>query len=197
MGGRLIRRRQSARILLASAAAVSLVVAAGCGSAPATGVSTSLAPGATATAAPEPAGPTPSTSAKLICSEEVQKDLAYTLGEQPIAPVDPTWSNHVYACQYRYSSGVIALSVKELSSQAETTAYYQGLASRLGDDGSLANLGQGAFVTRDGSVVVRKDWRVLLVDISGLPREFGIPQTSAADVAVTVADVVIACWTGD
>ena len=33
----------------------------------------------------------------------------------------------------------------------------------------LANLGQGAYQTTDGSVVVRKDWKVLLVNVAKLP----------------------------
>ena len=49
----------------------------------------------------------------------------------------------------------------------------------------------------DGSVVVRKDWKVLLVDDSALPTQFGVPPTSASDIAVTVADVILGCWAGD
>lgn len=40
-------------------------------------------------------------------------------------------------------------------------------------------------------MVVRKDWKVLLVDSAGLPDEFGQPPTSSGDVAVTVADVIL------
>jgi hypothetical protein len=46
-------------------------------------------------------------------------------------------------------------------------------------------------------MVVRKDWKILTVDISGLPAQFGRPPTSRGDVAVTVADVILACWSGD
>jgi hypothetical protein len=46
-------------------------------------------------------------------------------------------------------------------------------------------------------MVVRKDWKVLNVDISGLPAQFGNPATSRGDVAVTVADLILACWSGD
>ena len=60
-----------------------------------------------------------------------------------------------------------------------------------------AGLGQGAFRTSGGDVVVRKDWKVLLVDVSALPSQFGVPSTSATDVAYTVADVVLGCWDGD
>lgn len=175
------------------------LLAAACGGSagPTTGPGNPYATATTVTVSPQPAGPTPSASAKLICSSEVQADLAYTLGEKPVAPVRPTWSNHVYACTYRYAHGEIALSVKELSSWAQTESYFHELALRYGETSTIAELGQGAFATRDGSVVVRKDWRVLYVDVAGLPAQFGSPPTSAADVAVTVADVVIACWTGN
>ena len=61
----------------------------------------------------------------------------------------------------------------------------------------IPNLGQGAFQTDNGSTVVRKDWKILTVDISGLPAQFGKPPTSRGDVAVTVADLILACWAGD
>jgi hypothetical protein len=87
--------------------------------------------------------------------------------------------------------------VKELSSWSETSAYFHSFASSMGDVGSLGNLGQVAFTTSDGSVVVRKDWKVLLVDISPLPPQFGKPPTSRADVAYTIAALILGCWAGD
>ncbi len=67
----------------------------------------------------------------------------------------------------------------------------------MGDPQQLNGLGQGAFRTSRGDVVVRKDWKVLLVDVSGLPSQFGVPPTSATDVAFTVADIILGCWEGD
>ena len=46
-------------------------------------------------------------------------------------------------------------------------------------------------------MVVRKDWKVLLVNVQGLPPQFGVPPTSSGDVAVTVSDVILGCWSGD
>jgi hypothetical protein len=46
-------------------------------------------------------------------------------------------------------------------------------------------------------MVVRKDWKVLLVDTAGLSAQFGQPLTSSGEVAVTVADVILGCWNGD
>ena len=45
-------------------------------------------------------------------------------------------------------------------------------------------------------MVVRKDWKVLDVDISQLPASFGQPPQSASDVAVSVAATLLSCWSG-
>jgi hypothetical protein len=132
----------------------------------------------------------------MVCAAEAQRDIAAPLGVTA-AVTTPTWANHLYTCKYAYPGGSFTLSVKELSSKQETDAYYAALGQQLGDTGTVNGLGQGAFTTRNGSIVARKDWKVLLVDISGLPPQFGVPPTSAADVAATIADVIMACWRGD
>ena len=96
-----------------------------------------------------------------------------------------------------YSNGVMTLSIKELSSWSQTLAYFNMLGRTLGDTGSIGNLGQGAFTTKSGSVVVRKDWKVLLVDVSALPAQFGVPLSPRRDIAITIADVILGCWAGD
>lgn len=149
----------------------------------------------TTTLAPKPAGATPSPIATEVCHEAV-KEIAATLGVTATVST-PTWVDHLYTCDYRYPGGTMVLSVKELSSWAQTDAYYQSLADRLGRTRTLQGLGQGAFQTTDGSMVVRKDWKVLLVNVQGLPPQFGVPPTSSGDVAVTVSDVILGCWSGD
>ncbi|MGH9296403.1 MAG: hypothetical protein ACRDZP_00320 [Acidimicrobiales bacterium] len=146
---------------------------------------------------PEPAGRYPSKSARMICDAELQKGLAYSLGERTTTPPKPTWVHHLYTCRYLYRSGVMTLSVKELSSASQTSSYFEMLQDNLGDAGRITGLGDGAFSTRDGSIVARKDWKILLVDISRLPGRFGRPATTRAEVAVTVADSILACWSGD
>jgi hypothetical protein len=143
-----------------------------------------------------PAGPNPSKSAKMVCAPEARRDLARVLGVSTISTVAPTWVDHLYSCRYVYADGVMVLSVKEVSNRAQTTAYFNLLAHQLGKTSRLNGLGQGAYTTTNGDVVVRKDYKVLLVDISGLPAHFGVPPTSAADIAVTVADVIMGCWSG-
>jgi hypothetical protein len=145
---------------------------------------------------PLPAGRNPSSIALEVCRSDAQGEINEVLGVK--AKVSHrTWVDHKYSCRYGYSNGSLELSVKELSSWSQTFAYFHGLEARLGDAQRLRNLGQGAFRTTGGDVVVRKDWKVLLVDVSGLPPQFGVPPTSATDVGYTVADVILGCWAGD
>ena len=143
-----------------------------------------------------PAGPNPSTSATMVCAKEAQRELANVLGRSPVSVSAPAWVNHLYTCRYVYSDGVFVLSVKEFFNKPQTTAYFTMLGTDMGRTGSLSGLGQGAFTTTNGDAVVRKDYKVLLVDISGLPAHFGVPPTSRSDIAVTIADVIMGCWTG-
>ena len=169
---------------------VAAAVLAGCSSAPRPGT------GTTTTRAPLPAGAEPSAISRMVCSARAQQELATPLGLSASVSA-PTWADDTYSCRYSYSTGYFDLSVKELSSWAETYAYFGGLGARLHDTGTVTGLGQGAFSTADGSIVVRKDWKVLLVDITGLPSQFGMPATSRSDVAYTIADVIMGCWQGD
>ncbi len=148
---------------------------------------------------PQPARATPSVSAKLVCAPDTQNELAAVLGVRTTQPVVPTWAraSHLYSCRYTYHNGVMALSLKELSSKTETDSYFTSLARRLGQTQRPRALGQGIFFpTKNGSAVVRKDYKVLLVDISGLPAQFGSPPFSRANIALAVAATILDCWSG-
>ncbi len=109
----------------------------------------------------------------------------------------PTWVHHLYSCRYSYPTGSMVLSVKELSNWAQTKSYFRTLEKLMGTSQSLNGLGQAAIETTDGSIIVRKDWKVLLVNSAGLPAQFGRPPTSSRTVAESVADVILGCWDGD
>jgi hypothetical protein len=148
--------------------------------------------------AAQPARATPSASAKMICAPKTQTELASALGVHTTRPVVPTWANHLYSCRYTYHNAVMVLSVKELSSQAQTNAYFTSLAHRLGQSQRPSLIYRGAFFpTKNRSAVVRKDYKVLLVDITGLPAHFGAPPENRADIAIKVAATIMDCWTGD
>jgi hypothetical protein len=170
---------------------VAVLSMASCGSSrPAT--SPSRAQNATEHA--EPARATPSAAAKMVCAREAQNELAAVIGVRTTQPVVPTWSDHIYSCRYTYHKAVMVLSVKELSSKAETDAYFTSLKHRLGQ---AQDLGESAFTTKNRSLVVRKDYKVLLVDISGLPGRFGDPLSSRGKIAIRVGATIMNCWTGD
>lgn len=151
---------------------------------------------ASGTQTPQPAGAKPSKIATMVCQKKAAAEIGEALGEAAVV-TDQTWVDHLYSCDYRYTAGTMVLSVKELSSWSQTLGYFRMLAKKLGRETTYYDLGQGAFQTRDGSVVVRKDWKILLVDTTGLPKQFGSPPTSASYAAAIVADVILGCWTGD
>ncbi len=116
--------------------------------------------GEAASGAPRPAGRRPSPIATMICKPKARQEIASALGE--FATVShPTWVNHLYSCQYRYPTGSMVLSVKELSSWAQTKSYFGTLAKQMGKTQGINGLGQAAVETTDGSMIVRKDWKVL------------------------------------
>src|SRR5438128_2708779 len=75
------------------------------------------------------------------------------------ARVVPTWSRkrHLYSCAYVYPHGrKIVLTVKELSNEQQTTAYYDAIRKHYGGTQQLFGLGQGAWALENDDIVVRK-----------------------------------------
>jgi len=182
------------RLLVLIPASLALVLASCGGSSKAASPTTTV--GSTVHVA-KVASNVPSVSAKMICETEAVNDIYDSAtGVKTIAALKPTWVNHVYSCAYMYPAGAsMTLSVKEVSDTAETTAYFDSLATKLQKTRTLT-IGQGAFQVKDGSVVVRKDYKVLLVDITKLPANFGVPSASRGDVAINVAETIMSCWSG-
>ena len=175
------------------AAALSLVIGlAACGgSSKPAAQSPSSAPSATAASVKQP-----SVSAKMICADEAKKDIETALGGVKAQPLVPRWSDATYSCAYVFPSGTMALSVKELPNLPATSAYYAALQKKLGvRDGELG-LGTAAFVAKNDDVVSRKDNKVLVIDVGGLPKLFGTPAQQRASVAINVGNVILGCWTG-
>jgi hypothetical protein len=186
------------RLLVPLSISLALVLAA-CGgsSKPSSSPTTPQGPTTTAHVA-KPVSAVPSISAKMICEAEAKNEIYQSAtGVQTTAAFHPTWIDHVYSCDYDYPGGAkMTLSVKEVADVAQTTAYFDSLATKLGKTKEIAGLGQGAFQVRDGSVVVRKDFKILLIDVTKLPAQFGVPVASRGDVAINVAETIMGCWTG-
>jgi hypothetical protein len=185
------------RFLLVSVSLAAVVSLAACGGGSS---KTSSPPTGTQSAQPasvtyKPAGANPSISAKMICEAEAEGDIASALQIKTIRVTKPTWVDHVYSCAYVYSNGPIVLAVKELVNAADTTAYFNSLATKYGKRQTINGLAQGAFIANNDDVVVRKDYKVLLVDVSKVPKNFA-PATTRLDVAQNIAAVIMSCWTG-
>ena len=86
-------------------------------------------------------------------------------------------------------------AVKELSSGTETTNYFESIKRKYGTSDDLNGMGQAAYVLRNSDVVVRKDYKVLLVDVTGIPERL-VPAMRRSDVAVSIGAVIMSCWIG-
>jgi len=145
----------------------------------------------------EKSGPNPSKSAKMVCEKEARDDIAATLGVKETSVTTPTWvrAQHLYSCTYVYPKGRLTLHVKELVDEKGTTAYFNGVKEKFGTIQELEGLGQGAWILKNSNVLVRKDYKVLVVDVHALPPTFGLSMTRS-DVGTNVAEAIMECWTG-
>jgi len=191
-------------LLAGAVLAAAPLTLAGCGSgtapsaAPAspTGAASPAASPGAVTASGRPAGNEPSVSAKMICEAEAQGDITSAIGVSPNRVSTPTWVDHVYSCRYEYTGGAMVLSVKELPDAATTLAYFNAMRDKHPGGGTVPGIGDAAYLAPDGSALVRKDFKVLWVDISGMPAQLGTPAVSRADAAYRTAVAIMGCWTG-
>lgn len=139
------------------------------------------------------AGKFPSNSSKMVCAKEAQNDISSNLGVHPTRVTTPVWKDHVYSCTYVYPNGSYALSVKELSDTKSTDDFYNAYKRRLGVAQNLFGLGQGAFIAKNNDVVVRKDYKILFIDVKNVPSNF-IPAMTPQIVATNIASVIMGCW---
>jgi hypothetical protein len=197
---------RSGPVRLAGLVFVALGVLAGCGTtpastapaAPAGGAAAGSLPPAAATRSPSPAAVPrgPSVSARMICAAEEQEEIAQALGLPLRRRATSVWTAPVYRCTYPFNAGPLVLSVRELADAGDTTADFAAARAAAEGPTDLPGLGEAAFATTDGSVYVRKDFKVLKVDVSKLPMAIGAASLSRADAAFVVAQLIMGCWTG-
>lgn len=132
----------------------------------------------------------------MVCGSDGQTALTAAFNVTGLNVTTPTWVDHLYGCIYQYPSGSFALSVKELPTIAATVDYFTSLKTKSTRAQQLA-LGQDGFTSADGTSVVRKDNKVLVVDVSTLPAQFGTPPQTPNQASQTIAATLLGCWTGD
>ena len=182
------------RVLLVGSLALLLMLAA-CGG------SSSSSSGTTDTTTnghvAKPVSADPSVSAKMVCEPEAVNDIAAITGVPAEKISTPTWIDHVYSCDYVYKNGAkMTLAVKEVANADETTAYFDSLSQKYGKAKDIQGVGDAAFTTKNGNVVVRKDYKILYIDTTKLPKQFGVPADTPANTALNVAATVMSCWVG-
>ena len=139
----------------------------------------------------------PSASALMICAAEVRADLNTVLAIKQTPAGTATFADHLYTCRYTLPMGTLILSVKESPDATSTAAYFKTLRNQLGNPEDLAGLGEAAYGTNDGTVVLRKDNDVLRVDATRMPAVFGSQHAKRNDFAYEIASDILGCWTGD
>jgi hypothetical protein len=159
--------------------------------APAPSATPPTAPPGSTPIVPAP-GNAPSDKARMVCDEdEVRAAVEYYTGETMPAPPAATFANGLYTCPYALPSGTVTLSVMELADMPSTVGYFEALKARLGSVGKVF-LGEDGFATPAGSVVVRKDELVLLVDTTAFA-DRPSPR-SRGEIATNIAVVIMECW---
>jgi hypothetical protein len=184
---------------LAPVLAVAIVLLGACGGSDKPGAESTptTVAGGDAEHIAKPATDEPSLSAQMVCTEEAQEDIYKgATGVKTTKVSTPTWEDHVYACDYVYPEGTMRLETKELSSLEETEAFFDAQAEELGKTEDLTGIGEAGFSTDNGSAVIRKDYKVLTVDVSELPEDFGLPSAPRSDVAINTAFQIFQCWVG-
>lgn len=124
------------------------------------------------------------------------QNIATVLGLDATPPAVSSWKNQVYACTYALPTGPLMLTVKQSTDPAAATDYFKLLRPTLGDTSTLAGLGQEAYGTAAGKVVLVKDNDTLMVDATAQPAFLGAYQAKRADFAYQVASDILGCWTG-
>ena len=141
----------------------------------------------------------PSQSARMVCSNEIRKDVAILLALPALPSTTSTWTNHVYTCTYRLDQGPLVLAVTESETAAAARGHFTNLQKHVRASQpiqGLESLGLPAFEAPNGTVAFVKDDKTLQVDTTRLPPLVGNPHFNRAHLAYTIATDVLGCWNG-
>jgi hypothetical protein len=181
-----------------------LFLLAGCGATPPVTGSPGPSPGPSNVAAVPASGsdaglPTgkPPASAAMICDADIKSKVREALSLAGPPSTEWGWSNGVYTCDYHLPMGQMSLQVKVLAGASQARTSFDADQARTPGALPVAGLGERAYRTKDGTVLVLKDNQILVVDTTRLPQEFGANGQRRADLAYEVASDVLGCWTGD
>jgi len=149
---------------------------------------------AAATAATSADMPTP--AALMVCGDDIRGKVGQVLGLTGPPSTTHTFLDARFTCTYQLPVGPLVLAVQQSPTPSAASRYFAGQRLALHGD-NLPGLGQDAFGTPTGTVVVIKDSQTLTVDATHLPAVFGSQHQHRTDLAYEIASDVLGCWTGD
>lgn len=138
----------------------------------------------------------PVPAAQRFCTARAQHEIARSLGVAPLRVSAPVLRDHHFGCRYEFPDGAIAVGVTGHRDARAARAQLAWIARTRGRRPEPPMLGEDleAFVTTDGSTIVRAERDVLDVDVSSLPPRFGRPPQSPSVIALAVAVTVLGHW---
>jgi hypothetical protein len=136
-------------------------------------------------------------AARMICSDEIRKQVAGALGLDAVPTPQDSWAEHVYTCTYALPVGTLVLSVTVAPSDDAAVSELDAQRAQHGAVHPEQGLGEQAFSAPTGVVVAVKDNMVLVVDATALPDDLGPGRQRRITVARLLAAGVFACWTGE
>ena len=187
--------RPAATAPFAAGLAVLAALLAGCGGQPPPSVpqnAPQVGP-AVVTALPD----VPSPQAEMVCQPEAQQDIQDLIGVVPTAVgPDPVRQPHLDVPLRLRRTARSPSSCEDLPNDITTTRTYEALAGKLGRVEKIDLPDAEAYTTNDGSIVLRRDTKVMLVDVTQLPGTFGNPPSPRGDAARLIMKAVLNCWVG-
>ncbi len=135
-------------------------------------------------------------SARQFCNGRARREVSTSLGVSMLRVPRPHINARSYACTYDFGGGSIGMSVTKFATDADARARLEAIARQRGRRPEPPMLGEEleAFVTTNGSMIVRKDHEVLDVDVAHLPSQFGRPPQAHSVIALAVAVTTIGHW---
>ena len=150
------------------------------------------------TAAPAAAaGAGPTATALMVCGSDISTKITQILRLDRPASTHSTFTAGRFTCTYDLPVGPLVLAVQQSPTKAQADTYFRTLRPTLGLTEDQPGLGEHAYSTPTGTIVVIKDNQTLTVDATALPAVFGTQDQKRTDLAYEVASDVLGCWTGD
>jgi hypothetical protein len=93
----------------------------------------------------------------MICDADITSKVGDALGLAGPPPTEWRWSDGVYTCDYQLPMGRMSLQVRVLADVDQARTAFDADRARTPEARPLAGLGEQAFGTGNGTVLVLKD----------------------------------------